>query len=105
MHVVIRIDPEHYVHPHQCSQGVQVRHHPTFRTHISLDELHAILRLVREKHGKGITIRQSYWKPEEADITLAYSQHHLTTSDIVMEFEAWVKNLLEQAFARQRTMA
>ena len=93
MHVVMRILPKEYIHTHHCLDGVAVHKHSAFRAMIPRKHLRQIKREIRSRHGKTVRVKQrGWWKT--ADVTLAYSQHHLADSEAVTGFEEWIKNLM-----------
>lgn len=101
MHVIFRIQPEHYVHAHHCAAGIQTHRHPTYRGTISKQQLRDILSEIRAHYGKAVKIQRKFLRIREADITLAYLQRRLLTSQDVIAFEEKVYNLLSKAFAEQ----
>lgn len=106
MHVILRIQPDRYVHPHHCEADILVHRHPTIRAQLSRPQLRAVLSDIRTHHGRDVSIRRHRrWRFAEADLVLAYSQHRLITSEAVIAFEEWIENLVHKAFAeRVRTI-
>lgn len=90
MHVVMRVQPDRYIHPHQCTDGVHIQHHATIRAHLSKNQLDAVIKVICKKYGNDVKIVPRRQDNREADITLAYSQHRLQDSESVIEFENWL---------------
>jgi hypothetical protein len=105
MHVVLRIQPHRYIHKHHCEQAIVVHRHPTIRAMLSRSQLRLILKEIRDQHGEDVSIRRRWWRLDEADIVLAYSQHRLTDSSLVQTFEQWVENMVRRAHALHLTTA
>ncbi len=94
MQVVFRIQPHRYIHKHQCAQQICVHHHPVYRGTVSRSQFRWIMRQIREQHGKDVKIQRKRWRRSEADVVLAYLQHSLTDSGLVITFQQWIHNML-----------
>ncbi len=93
VHAIVRMHPRRYAHTRSCHHTVLRQYEPTFRTILTLQELHDFKRTLRRKHGSAVRVRHA-WRRDSHHVSVAYSPEDFCGADLRKELEEELYYLL-----------